>query len=277
MLHSRKVRIDCAASDPFTTHEVLASMHGTPLRGKRVVVQRYGQTNRELQAELESEGAGVIEIVTYRWGLPEDTAPLLRLIGALDRDEIDLVAFTSASQVSNLSTVAQCDGKEASLKQSLGRTLVASIATKGQLIGISSPYAQRGVLYTTFCKHYGQQGSPRILVAKASSLRMNSTIDPEDIADAYDDDPVAASSEYGGEFRVDIESFVGLETVLAAVEKGIFERPPRNGVAYLGFADPSGGHSDSYTLAIAHSEGEGAASLCSIFCGKSGRRCHQRR
>jgi hypothetical protein len=104
---------------------------------------------------------------------------------------------------------------------------------------------------------------------------MNSTIDPEDIADAYDDDPVAASSEYGGEFRVDIESFVGLETVLAAVEKGIFERPPRNGVAYLGFADPSGGHSDSYTLAIAHSEGEGAASLCSIF--KSGRRCHQRR
>jgi uroporphyrinogen-III synthase len=53
--------------------------------------------------------------------------PLLWLIGALGRDEIDLVAFTSASQASNLFTVAQCDGKEASLKQSLGRTLVASI------------------------------------------------------------------------------------------------------------------------------------------------------
>jgi hypothetical protein len=48
VLHSRKVRIDRAASDPFTTHEVLAEMHGTPLRGKRVVVQRYGETNREL-------------------------------------------------------------------------------------------------------------------------------------------------------------------------------------------------------------------------------------
>ena len=127
VLHSRKVRIDCAASDPFTTHEVLAAMHGTPLRGKRVVVQRYGETNRELQAELESEGAEIIEIVTYRWGLPEDTTPLLRLIDALGRDEIDLVAFTSASQASNLFTAAQCDGKEASLKQSLGRTLVASI------------------------------------------------------------------------------------------------------------------------------------------------------
>jgi uroporphyrinogen-III synthase len=37
------------------------------------------------------------------------------------------VAFTTASQASNLFAVAQYDGKEASLKQSLGRTLVASI------------------------------------------------------------------------------------------------------------------------------------------------------
>jgi uroporphyrinogen-III synthase len=102
-------------------------MHGTSLRGKRVVVQRYGEINRELWAALESEGAEVIEIATYRWGLPEDTTPLLRLIDALGSDEIDLVAFTSASQASNLFTVAQYDGKEASLKQSLGRTLVASI------------------------------------------------------------------------------------------------------------------------------------------------------
>lgn len=126
-LRSRKVRIDRAASDPFTTKEVLAAMQGTPLRGKRVVVQRYGETNRELQAALESEGADVIEIATYRWGLPEDTTPLRQLIGALGRDEIDLVAFTSASQASNLFTVARSDGKEESLKQSLGRTLVASI------------------------------------------------------------------------------------------------------------------------------------------------------
>jgi len=127
VLHSRKVRIDRAASDPFTTREVLAELLGTPLRGKRVVVQRYGETNHELQAELESEGADVTEIVTYHWALPEDTAPLLRLISALGRDKIDLVAFTSASQVSNLFTVAQCDGKQESLKQSLGRTFVASI------------------------------------------------------------------------------------------------------------------------------------------------------
>jgi uroporphyrinogen-III synthase len=52
---------------------------------------------------------------------------LLRLIDALGRDEIDLVAFTSASQASNLFAVARHGGQEASLQQSLGRTLVASI------------------------------------------------------------------------------------------------------------------------------------------------------
>jgi uroporphyrinogen-III synthase len=88
---------------------------------------RTSEPNRELQAALEAAGAEVIEIVTYRWALPEDTAPLLRLIDALGRDEIDLVAFTSASQATNLFAVARYNGKEASLKQSLGRTLVASI------------------------------------------------------------------------------------------------------------------------------------------------------
>jgi hypothetical protein len=75
-----RVRIDRAASDPFTTHQVLAEMHDIPLRGKRVVVQRYGETNRELQAALASEGAEVIEIVTYRF-LRDSIEPMNSLIG----------------------------------------------------------------------------------------------------------------------------------------------------------------------------------------------------
>jgi uroporphyrinogen-III synthase len=121
----RAHRSDCWRA--LTTHEVLAELRNTPLRGKKIVVQRYGQINRELKCTLESQGAEVIEIVTYRWALPEDTAPLLRLIGALCRSEIDVVAFTSASQATNLFTVAHGAGKEAVLKQSLDRTLVASI------------------------------------------------------------------------------------------------------------------------------------------------------
>ena len=126
-LRSRKVRIDVAADDPFTTHEVLAKLADDLSPGKRVAVQRYGETNRELQEALAAKGTEIIEITTYRWGLPDDTTPLQRLIDALDRNEINLVAFTSASQVAHLFVVAQQVGKEATLRQGLGRTLVASI------------------------------------------------------------------------------------------------------------------------------------------------------
>ena len=126
-LRARNVRIDVAAADPFTTHEVLAELADRLSPGQRVVVQRYGETNRELQVALTARGAEIIEIATYRWGLPDDTTPLQRLIDALGRDEIHLVAFTSASQAVNLFTVAERGGQEHPLRQSLGRTLVASI------------------------------------------------------------------------------------------------------------------------------------------------------
>ncbi len=126
-LRSRKVRIDISADDPFTTHEVLAKLADRLSPGKRVAVQRYGETNRELQLALAAKGTEIIEITTYRWGLPDDLAPLQRLIDALEQDAINLVAFTSASQVVHLFAVAEQGGKEASLRRSLGRTLVASI------------------------------------------------------------------------------------------------------------------------------------------------------
>ena len=94
---------------------------------KRVVVQRYGETNWELQKALEERGAQVIEIATYRWSVPDNTEPLVTLTDALERAEIDVVAFTSASQANNLFTVAKQAGRQESLKDSLNRTVIASI------------------------------------------------------------------------------------------------------------------------------------------------------
>ncbi len=126
VLRSRIVRIDASAAEPYTTAEVLAELDPV-LHGKQVVVQRYGETNSGLQEALEKRGARVIEIATYRWGLPQDPQPLIKLIDALERDSIDLVAFTSASQVVNLFTIAHQLGKQEGLKSSLNRTRVASI------------------------------------------------------------------------------------------------------------------------------------------------------
>jgi len=122
-LRSRKVRIDRSAAEPFTTKEVLDCIGDVDVKG-RVIVQRHGSVNIELDRALEARGAQVTEIPTYRWSLPADTAPLERLIGSLERGELHAVVFTNAEQARNLFAVAK--DKDA-LRDALNRTLVASI------------------------------------------------------------------------------------------------------------------------------------------------------
>lgn len=123
------------------------------------------------------------------------------------------------------------------------------------LLAASSPYARRGVLYDTHKKHFGQDGDP-ILVVQADTATTNPVIDPQIIADAYEADPASASAEYGAQFRADIESFVSVEVVDACVARGVLERPPKAGLRYFAFSDPSGGSNDSFTLAIAHRDAD---------------------
>ena len=127
VLRARGVRMDLSAQDPFTTAEVLEALAQTPVAGERVVVQRYGVTNLELEEALAARGAHVIEIPTYRWALPEDTRPMVELMDALERRGVDAVAVTNAAQVYNLFDLAAKLGRADALRASLNRTLVASV------------------------------------------------------------------------------------------------------------------------------------------------------
>jgi uroporphyrinogen-III synthase len=127
VLRGRGVRIDISAKEPFTTVEVLEALQAVPLKNQRVLVQRYGVANIELEEALMNREAEVVEITTYRWALPSDTKPLMRLMEALSRGEIDAVAVTNAAQVYNLFALAERLGQTVQLKASLKRTLVASI------------------------------------------------------------------------------------------------------------------------------------------------------
>jgi len=120
------------------------------------------------------------------------------------------------------------------------------------LVGISSPYRKAGLLHKKYREHYGKPG--KVLVIKAPTELLNPTIDPRIIADAMEDDPAAARAEWMAEFRDDISAFVSQEAVDACVSPGVFERARVMGVSYSAFCDPSGGSSDSMTLAIGHSE-----------------------
>jgi hypothetical protein len=115
------------------------------------------------------------------------------------------------------------------------------------------------VLWEAHRKHYGRDDSD-VLVWQADTRSMNPTVDPEVIRRAYEEDEASASAEYGAEFRRDIESFVAREAVDAVVVPERRELPPVEGVQYQAFTDPSGGSSDSMTLAIAHRE-DGSAVL----------------
>ncbi len=126
-LRSRGVRIDRPAAEPFTTAEVLAAIADVPVKGERVVVQRYGASNEELDDALRARGAEVVEVATYRWSLPADTGPLVALLDALDRGEVDVTVFTSASQAQNLFALAGTLERRDGLAQKLDKTLVASI------------------------------------------------------------------------------------------------------------------------------------------------------
>ncbi|MCI0404139.1 MAG: hypothetical protein L0212_11565, partial [Acidobacteria bacterium] len=121
------------------------------------------------------------------------------------------------------------------------------------LLGLSSPYAQRGVLFEAWKQHHGQDGDP-VLVWQADTRSMNPTVSERVIAEAYEQDPEAARADYGAEFRRDVESFLVRETVEAVVVPDRRELPPFAGMEYVGFVDPSGGSQDSMTLAIAHDE-----------------------
>jgi hypothetical protein len=120
------------------------------------------------------------------------------------------------------------------------------------LLCASSPYARRGVLWEAYHRYFGRAGP--VLVWNAPTRTMNPTVPQSFIDDEYEKDPISAAAEFGAEFRTDIESFVSREAVEAVIDWGVQERAPLRSIAYSAFADPSGGSSDAFTLAVAHVE-----------------------
>jgi hypothetical protein len=119
----------------------------------------------------------------------------------------------------------------------------------------SSPYSKRGVLFENYDKWFGVAGAP-CLVWQADTRTMNPTI-PQHVVDAaYERDPAAASAEFGALFRNDIDAFVSREVIADAIVRNRRELSPVAGLQYCGFCDPSGGSSDSMTLAVAHRGGD---------------------
>jgi hypothetical protein len=138
------------------------------------------------------------------------------------------------------------------------RAVTPSMMTvpRSVLIGISSPYAKRGLLYERYRDYYGRDDN-RVLVWQAATEEMNARADPEEIARAYADDPEAAAAEYGARFRDDLSTFLDADLLAKIVRTSPRELEPDPRLSYHAFADPSGGRGDAFALAIGHVDQDG--------------------
>jgi uroporphyrinogen-III synthase len=119
---------------------LLAGEEG-PLAGRRVALQLHGDPLTEVVAALRDAGAEVVPVPVYRWELPEDVAPLHRLIEGVAAGEPDAVTFTSAPAAASLLQVAEALGQRTAVVAAL-RGPVVPVAVGPVTAG---PLTQAGV------------------------------------------------------------------------------------------------------------------------------------
>ena len=132
-------------------------------------------------------------------------------------------------------------------------SLIPGLLPAGVLLGLSTPYSRQGFLFEQFEENFGRQDSAT-LIWRAPTLTMNPTYSQEKITKLLQKDRSVYSSEFLAAWREDLESFLSREVIERAMTHGTL--PPEPTKRYFAFVDPSGGRSDSMTLAIAHGEGE---------------------
>jgi len=119
--------------EPNTWRDILHALdvsYPEGLKKKRVAVQEYGVSNRELLEGLRQRGAQVTPVPVYRWTLPNDLRPLQQLLHQVLNEEIPVLLITNAVQVDHMIQVLEDRSKILQLQTVLAYMMVASI---GQL------------------------------------------------------------------------------------------------------------------------------------------------
>ena len=131
VLRELDVPVWLTAPEPNTWREVLSALDGKngelSLAGRRVAVQEYGASNPDLLSGLEARGARVTRVPVYQWALPDDLGPLESGVRAIVDRHIEVVLFTTATQVVHLLKVSETMGVRDALRDGLKSCVVASI------------------------------------------------------------------------------------------------------------------------------------------------------
>jgi uroporphyrinogen-III synthase len=118
---------DLAASVP-TSRGVMEDLRALDLKGRRVGLQLYGEEpNVELCDFVREAGAEVVTVAPYVYAPASDSAKVIELIGEMAAGRVDVIAFTSASQIERLFAVSSERGVDAALEQAWEKVKVAVI------------------------------------------------------------------------------------------------------------------------------------------------------
>ena len=97
------------------------------------------------------------------------------------------------------------------------------------MLNVSTGYSRAGPMYSAFESCFGKDGAPlfwkapsRALPEHEAPVEMNPLLDLEIVRRAYEDDPIAAASEWGAAWRSDVEQLFTLEMLETVTD---YDRP----------------------------------------------------
>jgi uroporphyrinogen-III synthase len=93
----------------------------------RIAVQEYGVSNPDLLAALRERGAQVTPVPIYKWALPDDIAPLRRVLDAIVAGQVDVLLITNAAQIDHVMQLLEQEGTTAQFKEACKKMVVVSI------------------------------------------------------------------------------------------------------------------------------------------------------
>lgn len=108
-----------------TLAELCGELLGDGVSGLRIAFQRDGGEIDTVPDQLRAAGAEVVEVPVYRWQMPEDLRPAVRLAEAAIEERIQAVTFTSGPAVRNLLAIAGREGLRERLLQAFAGPVTA--------------------------------------------------------------------------------------------------------------------------------------------------------
>lgn len=114
--------------EPNTWVDVVSTLDEyRPVKGLRVAVQEYGSSNPEFLEALRLRGADVFPVPVYKWGLPEDLAPLRRVLADAVAGDISVMLITNAAQIDHVMQLLEQEGKVPLFREACKTIVIASI------------------------------------------------------------------------------------------------------------------------------------------------------